>query len=183
MENEIWKDIPGYSGLYQVSNAGRIRAYSKMRGAVMLHPRMLKPRVNCHGYLQITLVNENGRKTWDMHRLIALTFIQNPENKPCIDHINTIKTDNRVENLHWVTYSENALNPITNAKQRKRVGPFAGKYGNLHPRSIRVSQYCKDGTFLCTYGSIAEAQRITGVKNIWKCIAGERKFAGGFIWK
>ena len=96
MQNEIWKDIPGYAGLYQISNAGRIRAYSKMRGPVLLRPKNLQSRVNKHGYLQKTLVNENGRKTWDIHRLVALTFIPNPENKSCVDHINTNRTDNRV---------------------------------------------------------------------------------------
>ena len=183
MQNEIWKDIPGYAGLYQISNAGRIRAYSKMRGPVLLRPKILKSRVNKHGYLQKTLVNENGRKTWDIHRLVALTFIPNPENKPCIDHINTNRTDNRVENLRWVTYSENALNPITNAKHRNRIGPMAGKYGELHPCSKSVSQFTKDGTFIGSFGSVAEAQRKTGVFNIWRCTSGRRKFAGGFIWK
>lgn len=183
MQNEIWKDIPGYSGLYQVSTMGRIRAYSKMRGTVQLKPRILKPRVNRHGYLQKTLVNKSGRKTWNLHRLVAITFIPNPNKKPCIDHINTIKTDNRVENLHWVTYSENNRNPITNAKSRNKIGPMAGKYGILHPRSICVAQYAKDGSFLCSYGSIAEAQRKTGVSNIWYCLSGKRKTAGGFIWK
>lgn len=145
MQNEIWKDIPGYAGLYQISNAGRIRSYSKMRGPVLLRPKNLQSRVNKHGYLQKTLVNENGRKTWDIHRLVALTFIPNPENKPCVDHINTNRTDNRVENLRWVTYSENASNPITNAKQRKRIGPMAGKYGELHHGSKSVSQFTKTG--------------------------------------
>ena len=183
MQNEIWKDIPGYAGLYQISNAGHIRAYSKMRGPVLLRAKNLQSRVNKHGYLQKTLVNENGRKTWDIHRLVALTFIPNPENKPCIDHINTNRTDNRVENLRWVTYSENNRNPITLAKQRQRIGPMAGKYGELHPRSVRVSQYAKDGTFLRSYGSIAEAKRKTGINNIWFCLSGKRKTAGGFIWK
>lgn len=180
---EEWKDIAGYAGLYQISNAGRIRAYSKMRGPVRLRARILKTRINQHGYIQKTLVNENGRKTWDIHRLVAMAFIPNPENKPCVDHINTDKTDNRVENLRWVTYSENAMNPITNARQRKRIGPLSGKYGKLHPASKSISQYTKDGLFICSFGSIAEAQRKTGINNIWRCISGQQKYAGGFIWK
>ena len=68
MTNEIWKDVPGYSGLYQVSTTGRIRAYSKIRGTVRLKARILKPRVNRHGYFQITLINETGRKTFSLHQ-------------------------------------------------------------------------------------------------------------------
>lgn len=183
MTNEIWKDVPGYSGLYQVSTTGRIRAYSKIRGTVRLKPRILKPRVNRHGYFQITLVNETGRKTFSLHRLVAMSFIPNPENKPCVDHLDCNRENCAVENLRWVTYSENALNPITNARQRNKIGPLAGKYGELHPRSVRVSQYAKDGTFLCSYGSILEAQRKTGINNIWRCLSGKRKTAGGFMWK
>ena len=183
MQNEIWKDVPDYIGLYQVSNTGKIRSCSKMRGPVNLQPRILKTRPNKHGYLQITLINNYGRKTWDLHRLIALTFIPNMDGKPCIDHINTIRTDNRVENLRWVTYSENALNPLTIEKQRNKIGPMAGRYGYLHPCSRNVRQYNKDGEFICEYGSIEDAQRKTGINNIWRCLSGKRKTAGGFLWK
>ena len=119
---EIWKDVPGYVGLYQVSNLGNIRSLSKKRGWLQLRCRLMKVRKNKHGYLQVHLMNGNNRKTFNVHRLVAIAFIPNPENKPCIDHIDTDKTNNHVDNLHWVTYSENSLNPITNAKQRKKCG-------------------------------------------------------------
>ena len=60
---------------------------------------------------------------------------------------------------------------------------MAGKYGELHPRAKSVSQFSKDGAFIGLFGSIAEAQRKTGVSNIWFCVSGQRKLAGGFIWK
>lgn len=60
---------------------------------------------------------------------------------------------------------------------------MAGKYGELHPGSKSVSQFTKDGAFIGSFGSIAEAQRETGVFNIWRCASGQQKFAGGFIWK
>ena len=103
MENatnmEIFKDIKGYPQ-YQISNMGRV--WSKYRN------RYMNPVANNKGYLQIKLIAVNGkRKNELVHRLVALHFIDNPENKPEVNHINHIRDDNRVENLEWVTKSEN----------------------------------------------------------------------------
>lgn len=180
---EIWKDVPGYVGLYQVSNLGNIRSLSKKRGWLQLRCRLMKVRKNKHGYLQVHLMNGNNRKTFNVHRLVAIAFIPNPENKPCIDHIDTDKTNNHVDNLHWVTYSENSLNPITNAKQRKRTGLLKDRFGEKHPNSNRVFQYTKDKIIVAEYGSVAEAIRQTGIANISYCANGKRKTAGGYKWK
>lgn len=107
MDNEIWKDIPGYEGRYQASNLGRIK--SILRGET----RIKKLRLDKCGYLQVC-ININGKQyNKTVHRLIAKTFIKNIDNKPCIDHVNTIRTDNRVENLRWVTHKENCNNELT----------------------------------------------------------------------
>lgn len=101
---EIWKDIEGYEGLYQVSNLGRVKKL----------PTILKNSLDKQGYEVVQLVNENGKKkVLKIHRLVANAFIENTENKPQVDHINTIRNDNRVENLRWVTPKENMNNPIT----------------------------------------------------------------------
>ena len=105
---EIWVDIKGYEGLYQVSNQGRVKRLYK-NGKI----RILKPSLDNNGYLYVTLSKNNKPKIFKLHRLIAINFIPNPENKPCIDHINTIRTDNRVENLRWVTKKENSNNPLS----------------------------------------------------------------------
>ena len=100
---EVWKDVKGYEGLYQVSSYGRIRRNFK-KGY-----KIKKNVVNFNGYLQTTFSKKGKFKTIEIHRLVALSFITNNEKKPCVNHKNGIKTDNKVENLEWCTYSENEL--------------------------------------------------------------------------
>lgn len=120
---EIWKDIEGFEGLYQVSNMGRVRSldrYIKGFNHGKEHIRLIKGQIlanqtETHGYSQVQLHygDRNKVKSVLVHKLVARAFIPNPENKPCVDHISTVKTDNRVENLRWVSYKENANNPIS----------------------------------------------------------------------
>ena len=122
MEQEIWKDIPGYEGHYQASTLGRIRSTGKLIDGKRTKGKVLKPLVNTNnGYLYVSI----GNKRASVHRLVAITFIPNPENKPCVGHKDTNRTNAHVDNLEWVTYSENNYNPITLAKNsetnRKRM--------------------------------------------------------------
>lgn len=113
MSDEIWKDIPDYEELYQVSNLGNVRSKKRSKN--------LKKRLDRYGYFRVVLYRKNERsKSKLIHRLVALAFLENKTNKPQVDHINTIRTDNRVENLRWVTYKENNLNPITMEKYRNK---------------------------------------------------------------
>lgn len=107
--NEEWKDIKGYEGLYQVSNKGRVKS---LKNKGVDRECILKVVTN-RGYLQVRLCKNSNVKTLKIHRLVAEAFIPNPDNKPCIDHINTERTDNSVENLRWCTQKENMNNPIT----------------------------------------------------------------------
>ena len=106
---EIWKDIEGYEGLYQVSNMGRVKSLDyKHTGK----EKIMKLFKNKKGYLQINLSKNNEQKFFTVHRLVALAFIPNQLNKPFIDHINTVKDDNRADNLRWCTAKENAYSAI-----------------------------------------------------------------------
>ncbi len=112
---EVWKPIDGYDD-YQISNFGRVKSlkYDK--------ERILKPFPNSDGYLQVDL----GKKYLKIHRLVALAFILNPENKPCIDHIDRNKINNSFNNLRWVTHQENMCNLSVkkdNQLQQKHISP------------------------------------------------------------
>ena len=99
---EEWKVIDGYNNNYSISNKGNVKNNNT--------DKILKPRLGRHGYYRLNLRLNKKHKTVDIHRLVAMAFIPNPENKPCVDHVNNIKTDNNVNNLRWVTNSENNYN-------------------------------------------------------------------------
>lgn len=109
MEKEIWKDIKGYEGKYQVSNTGKVKSLNYHREK---REKLLKQILS--KYFRVPLHKNSKKEFLSIHRLIALAFIPNPENKPCINHLNGIKTDNRIENLEWCTYSENCNHAIKN---------------------------------------------------------------------
>lgn len=107
---EIWHDIKGYDGIYQVSNLGRVKSITRKRkdNGQSVKGRILKQYLDKRtGYYQVKLMKEGHYKTYRTHRLVALTFIKENKNKTVVNHINAIKTDNRVENLEWCNQKEN----------------------------------------------------------------------------
>ena len=151
-----------------------------------LYKKSLKKRkINTkdNKYIKITLYKDKKGFTKYVHRLVAEAFIPNPENKPQVNHKNGIKCDNRVENLEWVYDSENKYHSYRVLKRK----PFVinkDKFGSLHPRSKNVFQL-KNNKIISEYGSVREAERITGIKNclIVCCCNKKLKTAGGYVWK
>ena len=161
---EIWKDIKGYEGIYQVSNLGRIKSLKYGKEVIM------KPKPNTHGYIRVSITMHNKKKSIAVHRLVAETFIPNPDNKPCIDHINTNRADNRVENLRWVTYSENSYNPITN-KRNSIANTGASNPNARKTKCITTGKIFETTTAASKYYNV---QR----ENICRCCKGVVKSAG-----
>ena len=105
---EIWKDVEGYEGLYQVNQFGEVKSLPKQIGlGYMTKEKILKPRLQNSGYLQVNLMKDGKRINKTVHRLVAKAFIPNPEGLPEIDHIDGDKTNNMVENLQWISHVEN----------------------------------------------------------------------------
>ena len=183
---EIWKDIEGYEGLYQVSNNGFIRSLDKFDSiGRRIKGKHIKTQESRFGYYRVSLCREGKVTTHSVHRLVAQTFIPNTDNKPEIDHINTNRTDNRVENLRWVTRKENNENPLTKIHKKRgneHPKPFKGKVGILHPTSKSVLQYTKDGIFVKRWESISLANKHYNTTHISDCCLGKRKNCVGFVW-
>ena len=113
-KNVIWKAIPGYEGYYEVSTEGEIRSldrYVNNRNSFVVG-RIMHLSMGPSGYLQVGLCKNGKRKNFKVHKIVAKVFIPNPDNKPYVNHINGIKTDNRKENLEWVTAQENTDHAI-----------------------------------------------------------------------
>lgn len=180
---EEWRDVIGFEGIYQVSNYGRVKRIGRKSGAVA--DRILKQALNIHsGYLQVGLWKNHKKSTKSIHRFVALTFIPNPENKPEIDHIDGNRLNNRVDNLQWVTKSENMLNPITRGRSSKshKINPlWRGKYGKYHNRTIPIVCIELDRLFFGT----KEAGRELNINSdcICKVLKGKIKTAGGYHWR
>lgn len=175
---EIYKDISGYEGVYQISNKGNVKSLSFNRSG---KNRILKFGVN-DGYFVVMLYKNKLRKNCSVHRLVANEFIPNPDGKEQINHIDGNKVNNCVENLEWSTISENQIHRF---KVLNHKGPNFGKLGKDNNNSVKVEQYSKQGDFIRCWDSIMDVHRELGINsaNISNCCRGRLKSVGGYKWK
>lgn len=163
--DEIWKNIPEYNGLYQVSNMGRVKSLNyKGTGK----EKILKPATNKEGYLRVGLCKDGKRKRFRIHRLVAIHFIPNPNNLPEVNHIDENKTNNCVENLEW-------CDRVYNINHGTRTQRCSIPIVQLDPTTNKV---------IDAYPSTYEAERLGGFDhgNITFCCQGKRNTHGGYRW-
>lgn len=182
MQEEIWKDIPNYEGLYQVSNLGKVKSLPRKTCNQYQKGILMKPIKTRFGYLKVELYKNTKAKWFPIHRLVAMTFLNEFDNNLQVNHKNGIKTDNTIDNLEMVTASENQFHSY---RVLKNVPPMQNHFGKDHVRAIKINQYDKNNSFIKTWDSIIEASNEIGVPAccITNCAKGRRKSAGNFIWK
>lgn len=153
---EIWKDVPNYEGYYEASTHGRIR--NKITN------KLLKPIIQKNGYAHCSLYKNKKCKQLRWHRVIATTFLANPDNKESVNHIDECKTNNRVSNLEWCTHKENNNH---------------GNHIENVARARRIYIQCSNGNI---YHGVNQAGLALDIcpQNISKVLKGKRKTAGGF---
>lgn len=172
--SEIWKPVKGYKGLYEVSNLGRVRSLDRLRPyktsifgdkfSSISRGKLLATKLAKTGYLEVSLCCNNILKSYRIHRLVAEAFIHNPNNYPCINHKNEIKTDNRVENLEWCTVKYN-----TEEYYKSRTC---------------IYQYDLEGNLIRIWNSITKAAEHYNIDKtgIQHCCAKKLKTYYNFIW-
>ena len=161
---EIWKDIKGFEGLYQVSNLGRVKS---LRRNIILRQGITRK-----GYESVLLCTNSIHKGYYIHRLVAHAFIPNPDNLPQVNHKDENKTNNCVGNLEWCDGKYN-INYGTGIAKR------------VKSQSKKVLQFKPDGTFVKEWESTMDVERNLGFDNahISKCCRGKYAYAYGFLWK
>lgn len=183
---EMWKDVKGFEGIYQISNLGRLKVLKrkifneKYFGNVKWvekKEKIMKPSNDTKGYLHTVLTDNNGnKKAVKIHRLVAQAFIPNPQNKPQINHIDGNKENNNVNNLEWCTNDYNI-------KHSWKIGLRSKKtYTNIMKK---INQYDLEGNFIKQWNCAKDIEQQLGISinMIRRCCKGERNKTHNYIWK
>ncbi len=190
MEEEIWRDIPGYGGRYQVSTFGNVKS---MNYANLNRPQVLKPSKTTRGYSFVNLYANGVKRPWFVHVLVATAFLHRPDGKREVDHIDGDPQNNDVHNLRWVTHRENLNNPISLERFRR------GSTGKVHSKETREKMSISrmglaavpiyqisldDGRIIREFDGATAAERALGIssRGIYKCLRGKTRQCGGYKW-
>lgn len=177
---EIWKNVVGYEGIYEVSNLGNVRSLDRtvpskyIDVTANIKGKQLKPIKNKYGYLRVNLCNDSGRKSKFVHRLVAMAFIENPNNFPQINHKDENKLNNSVENLEWCS-----------AKYNCNYGSH-NLLCSLHNRNKKGKPVIGINTKgeIITFPSMREAERNGfNARGVWACCNGRQKTHKGYEWR
>lgn len=165
---EIWKDIPNYEGLYQVSDLGRVKSVKRQL--------ILKPMLTKKGYLSVALYKNHSRKIKPIHRLVAQTFLSNPNNLPQVNHKDENKENNCVDNLEFCTNRYNELYGTRMERVSKNLE---------HRRITPVNQYDLDGNFIKSWKTAKDAAQSMKIpaSSICECCKGTRNQTHNYIWR
>jgi len=183
---EVWKDIKGSEGRYQISNKGRVKSLERKvnnhTGELTVKEKILKQRPDEKGYMRIDIKDNSGkRKYYGIHRLVASVFIPNPDNKPQVNHIDGNKANNDVDNLEWVTNGENQKHAY-----RLGLNYVTGRAGKPKRAVVQIDPITKQ--VIAEYESISSAAKAVNCKSsslIGSCCRNEygRKTVNGYMWK
>ena len=188
---EIWKDIKGYEGMYQVSNMGRVKSLDRLDNkGRKTHGKILTVKHDGGGYCQVALSKDGQQVYPKIHRLVALHFIPNAENKPQINHKDENKDNNAADNLEWVTSKENANYGTRNIRcykdrDYKAIGRNISKAKREKGICRGIVQYDRNMNKIAEYEAIAEAAEVlhilsSGINNV---LCGRCQTYKGYVWK
>lgn len=170
MEQEIWKNVIGYEGRYQVSNLGRVKS---LLGRT--RDRILKVAYNKRGYVKVWLFQQKA-KAFSVHRLVCVAFHPNPYNKREVNHKNGIKNDNKADNLEWATPSENQSHAFKTGLSAFHKTKLLGNAQSVRVRIVRIEQFDLQGNFIAAYASIKEAAKSIGMSEMYISSVSRNKY-------
>lgn len=182
-----WKWIKGYEGLYKVFRNGvivsedRLDRFNRRVGGVM-KPQKTGPK---RSYLFVPLFKDGKVKRVYVHRIVAEAFIPNPQQKPCVDHIDCNTFNNSADNLRWVTHKENMNNPITRQRMIDESSKYVSQAGSDNPFSRKVAMYSLDGSLIGEFDSAGQIEKQYGIRSasISRVCYGQRNQTHGYVFR